>query len=74
LDADHRILAAIGARAAIDRTTVLRGATESLGYSQKLDELQERGFISEQDKEILLILTDAGSASVHRAGGLHLKC
>ena len=66
LDADHRVLAAIGVRTALDRAMVLQGATEAAGFAMKLDELKSAGVISQQEKDILVALTDAGSAAAHR--------
>lgn len=66
LDSDYRILAAIGARTVLDRAMVLLGATEN-SFPGKLSELKDKGIVSEHEKEILLVLTDAGSASAHRA-------
>lgn len=66
LDADHRILAAIGARTTLERAMVLLGATEQ-GFSGKLKELQVQGIVSSHEKDVLIVLTDAGSASAHRA-------
>ena len=66
LDADHRVLAAIGARTALDKAMVLNGATEAFGFFKKLTEMEEKQIISKHEKEILEVLTDAGSASAHR--------
>lgn len=66
LDSDHRILAAIGARTALDRAMTLLGATED-SFPGKLNELKDKGIVSEHEKENVLVLTDAGSASAHRA-------
>lgn len=66
LDVDHRILAAIGARTSLDRAMVLLGATTDK-FPTKLTELEEKGIVSPHEKEQLLVLTDAGSASAHRA-------
>jgi hypothetical protein len=66
LDADHRVLAAIGARTALDRAMVLRGATDAFGFAEKLDELKNAGLISQHEKDILIVLTDAGGAAAHR--------
>ena len=65
LDADHRILAAIGARTALDRAMVLLGTTAG-SFAGKLEELVSRKMIGNHEKEILGVLTDAGSASAHR--------
>lgn len=67
LDADQRVLAAIGIRTALDRAMVLLGADESDNFARKLNALQEKELISISDKEILLVLTDAGGAAAHRA-------
>ena len=66
LDADLRVLAAIGARTALDRAMVLKGATEAFGFAEKLDELKDSGLISEHELHILVILTDASGAAAHR--------
>lgn len=66
LDADHRVLAAIGARTALDRVMVLKGATDAFGFAEKLDELKNAGLISQHEKDILIVLTDAGGAAAHR--------
>jgi len=66
LDADHRVLAAIGTRTALDRAMVLKGAMESSGFSEKLTELKKAGVISHQEQDLLTTLTDAGSAAAHR--------
>jgi hypothetical protein len=66
LDADQRVLAAIGARTALDRAMVIKGATAAFGFDQKLEELKTSGLISEHEKDILVVLTDAGSAAAHR--------
>ena len=66
LDADHRVLAAIGARTALDRAMVLNSATEAFGFAEKLDELKNAGLISQHEKDILVVLTDAGGAAAHR--------
>jgi hypothetical protein len=67
LDADHRVLAAIGTRTALDRAMVLLNASESSNFPRKLDELVANGVLGADEKASLLILTDAGSASAHRA-------
>lgn len=66
LDSDHRILAAIGARTALDRAMTLLNATEN-NFPGKLNELKDKGMVSDHEKDNLLVLTDAGSASAHRA-------
>ncbi len=66
VNAGHRILAAIGARTALERTMVLN-AVEKSSFKGKLKELQDNGVIGEQEFETLLKLVDAGSAAAHRA-------
>lgn len=66
LDVDHRILAAIGARTALDRAMVLLGATEYKSFAAKLEELVFSKIVSDHERQILGVLTDAGSASAHR--------
>ena len=66
LDADLRVLAAIGTRTALDHAMVSIGAREASGFGQKLDQLLEEKTISEDEKEMLAKLTDAGSAAAHR--------
>ena len=67
LDADHRVLAAIGARTALDRAFVLMEAHESLGFVEKLQQLRDRDNISEVDMRMLDAWTDVGSAAAHRS-------
>ena len=66
LDADLRSIAAMGVRAALDRTFELAGADPAHGFAQKLAALEEKDVIAAQEKELLLIMTDAGSAAAHR--------
>lgn len=66
LDEDQRILAAIGVRTALDRAMVLLGATADT-FAQKLAQLADSGTVGSEEKEGLIVLTDAGSASAHRA-------
>lgn len=67
LDADHRVLAAIGTRTALDHAMVGLGADEAVGFAGKLKELRDMGKVSEGDEQTFLLLTDAGSAAAHRA-------
>ena len=66
VNAGHRVLAAIGARTALDRAMVLNGAEETFGFIEKLKTLREKGIISETEKQMLGKLTDAGGAAAHR--------
>ena len=63
----HRVLAAIGARTALDRAMVLNGAEEASNLEAKRKELQDNGVIGEHEFETLFKLVDAGSAAAHRA-------
>lgn len=65
-DDEGYILASIGLRTALDRATELLGIDPSLSFAEKLDELQSGGWIGESEKEVLGIVTDAGSAAAHR--------
>ena len=67
LDADFRVLAAIGTRTVLDCTMVLNGAEESSWFSEKLATLQEKNVLSEHEKELLEPLINTGSAAAHRA-------
>jgi hypothetical protein len=66
LDANHRTLAAIGARTVLDRAMVLLEAPEESSFAGKLADLVRCQIISDHEKDILAVLTDAGSASAHR--------
>lgn len=66
LDADLRTLATMGTRAVLDRAMELRGAEPGDDFAEKLSALVDKGIISQHEKEILLIMTDAGSAASHR--------
>lgn len=66
LNGDQRTLAAIGARTALDRAMTLLGA-ETSGFADRLKELESLGHIGAREHATLIILTDAGNASAHRA-------
>ena len=61
------ILSAIGLRTAFDRATEVLGIDPSLNFKDKLDELQKGGWIGETERDMLDVVTDAGSAAAHRA-------
>lgn len=65
-DAGLLILATVGIRTAIDRTTELLGIDASQPFQKKLEELQSGGWIGETEKQILAVVIDAGSAAAHR--------
>ena len=66
IDADLRSIAAMGVRAALDRTFELAGADPAHGFAQKLAALEAQNVIAANEKKLLLIMTDAGSAASHR--------
>ena len=66
LNADHRTLAAVGARTVLDRAMTLLGAPEGDSFAGKLKHLVQQHVISQHDKHVLDALTDAGNASAHR--------
>lgn len=66
VSAGHRVLAAIGARTALDRAMVMIGA-KAPTFKGKLEELRDKGVIGKQEIEMLFKLVDAGSAAAHRA-------
>ena len=66
LDNDLRVLAAIAAQTVIDRASQIFGVDPVLGFKEKLDTLFDNGRISVQEKGILQVLVDAGSAAAHR--------
>ena len=67
LDADHRVLAAIGTRTALDRAMVEIGANETLSFEKKLEQLRERAKISAPEEKMFCTLIDWGNAAAHRA-------
>lgn len=67
LDADLRVLAAIGARTAFDRASELLGVHPAISFQEKLDSLGALGKISHDEEKSLEILVDAASAAAHRA-------
>jgi hypothetical protein len=56
----------MGIRAALDRTFELAGADPAHGFAQKLAALEAQSVIGAEEKELLLIVTDAGSTASHR--------
>jgi Domain of unknown function (DUF4145) len=66
LESDLPMLAAVGARSCFDIASVQLGADPADDLSGKLKTLLENGKISEADELRLQVLTDAGSASIHR--------
>jgi hypothetical protein len=66
LDNDLRVFAAIGLRTLFDRASELLGVDQSANFAQKLKALVDMGKISPSERDILDVLTDAGSAAAHR--------
>jgi hypothetical protein len=50
----------------LDRAMVLRVGDRG-GFAQKLNYMVDQGYISENERDILEAITDAGNASAHRA-------
>ena len=65
LDADHRVLAAIGIRTVLDQTMVSEGANPASSFAEKLKELKKKGIIGESEKTFEQLIA-AGSAAAHR--------
>ena len=66
LDNNLQILSAIGIRTVFDCASELLGCNPNQSFPEKLKELTAGNKISGEEKEILSILTDAGSAAAHR--------
>ena len=66
LDSNLQILSAIGIRTVFDCASQLLGCHPNQSFPEKLKELTAGNKISGEEKEILSILTDAGSAAAHR--------
>jgi hypothetical protein len=63
---DLSVLAAIGIRTVFDRTSEFVGIDPAKSFAAKLSELVAVGKIGTDQRDILDILTDAGSAAAHR--------
>jgi len=66
LNNDLRVLAAIGARTAFDRSSDLLGVDSAATFKEKLDKLVELGKVSTEERGTLDVLVDAGNAAAHR--------
>lgn len=66
LDGDLRVLAAMGIRTVFDRGSEMLGVDPSLQFNQKLDALKDIGRVSQHERDLLDVLTDAGGAAAHR--------
>jgi len=60
------VLASIGTRTLLDRAMLLLVGDPKGGFWGKLEQMLEKGHIGHDEKEILSIITDAGSAAAHR--------
>lgn len=60
------ILTAVGLRTVFDRSTELLGIDPAISFEDKLDELESGGWIGSTERDILGVITDAGSAAAHR--------
>lgn len=58
-------LSCSGARTILDKI-LLETVGDAGTFSQKIDKMIDKDFISDSEKEILSTLIDAGSASIHR--------
>jgi hypothetical protein len=67
LDADLRVLAAIGIRTAFDRVSELLSVNPDLTFAKKLDALVATASIGPGDRRSLEALIDAGGAAAHRS-------
>jgi hypothetical protein len=69
---DHKlhILAKIGMRTVFDCASQKLGADPNQNFAEKLKELSAGNKISGEEKEMLSVLAEAGSAAAHRAGNL----
>jgi hypothetical protein len=66
-DADLCVLSAIGIRTSLDRATEVLGIDPAVTFEEKLEALQDGGWIGSTEKDILEIVTNAGNSAAHRA-------
>ena len=65
LHSDSRRLAMMGARTLVDMA-ILDKVGDAGNFQQKLQALEEKGFIGQRNREVLEAALDAGNASAHR--------
>jgi len=65
-DTGALILAAVGLRTALDRTTEFLKIDPGFSLERKVKGLLDKGFIGETEANILATVVDAGSAAAHR--------
>ena len=66
LEGELDVLTAIGIRTVFDRASELLEIDPAKSFNEKLDDLLSSGKIGRDERDILDILTDAGSAAAHR--------
>ena len=66
LKSNLRVLAAIGMRTVFDRASGLLNIDTNRTFDDKLKDLKDNDYITENDRKALHLLVDAGSAAVHR--------
>lgn len=66
LNADLKVPAAVSARTAFDAASEQLGIDAVRTFSQKLDALTTQGRIGQDERQVLEVLVEAGSAAVHR--------
>jgi hypothetical protein len=66
LNADLPIPAAIAIRTTFDKATEYLGINPTISFAKKLTALFDLGKISEDERDVLIVLVDAGSAAAHR--------
>ncbi len=66
LNNEMPISAATLIRTAFDRSSKLLGVGPGLPFAKKLDQIRELGKIGDNEREMLGVLVDAGSAAAHR--------
>ncbi|QFT82703.1 hypothetical protein FIU89_18895 [Roseovarius sp. THAF27] len=62
----HNSFVAMGVRTGFDLVAEVLKIEEDLPFSDKIEALRSRGFISPREKSVLDNLVDAGSAAIHR--------
>lgn len=65
-DNQAHILTAIGLRTALDRATEVLDVDPAKTFVEKLDALFSKGWIGQTERDILMVVTDAGNAAAHR--------
>ena len=65
-EADLLLLASVGLRAALDRTSELVGIDAAEPMDKKIGELQKGGWVGETEAETLRVVANAGNAAAHQ--------